>query len=70
MSRPNDGVSAYAFRTMDLGRAVIRSFINNYGETVVARNFLCQTTCSTGPTRKTQDSVPVNATAVRIAKAQ
>ena len=27
-------------------------------------------TCSTGPTRKTQEAVPVNATAVRMANAQ
>jgi hypothetical protein len=47
-----------------------KSVINSYGETALARSFLCQTTCSTRPTRKTQDAVPASATPVRIAKAQ
>lgn len=38
--------------------------------TAMARGLLCQATCSTGPTRKNHDAVPVKATAVRIAKAQ
>jgi len=45
-------------------------WIKVYAETAVALSRLCQTCCSTGPTKKTQDAVPVRATAVRIAKAQ
>jgi len=40
------------------------------GETVTAWGFLRQITGSTGPTRKTQDVVPVSARAVSMAKAQ
>ena len=40
------------------------------GGTAIAWGFLYQTTCSTGPTRKTQNMLPVSATPVTIAKAQ
>ena len=53
-----------------LERVMVRSVLDSYGETAIAWGFLCQTTCSTGPTRKTQDDVPVSATAPSIAKAQ
>ena len=53
-----------------LERVMVRSVLDSYGETAIACGFLCQTTCSTGPTRKTQDDVPVSATAPSIAKAQ
>ena len=68
--KPTVRLGQRELRTMDLGPEGIRSVINVYGETAVVRSCLCQTACSTGPTRKTQDAVPVSATAVRIAKAQ
>ena len=68
--KPTVRLGQRGLRTMDWGPEGIRSVINFYGETAVVRSCLCQAACSTGPTRKTQDVVPVSATAVRIAKAQ
>jgi hypothetical protein len=44
--------------------------IESYAEAACVRDSRCQITCSIGPTRKTQNAVPVRATPARIINAQ